>query len=423
MNSSRRLTRRKRKPFSYLPLLLLIIFGQVMRVSLLIRKRDAASFAAVDPLNAITILLLFGGLLLLLTPRGSVVLRKIFRSPLRFFMFYFALCGVSALWSGEMAYTVFRSAELLVNTVLMCWIIYELKTLEVALLSLIRFAAVWLVFGMLGKMRLVGIGMFINDNASACVAALGLVMTLGAWKEGIIRPHKLLLPGAVFAGGLLSGLSSASNVSAILGVSLVMVGIRHKSALFVQALVAVVVLSIGWNVIQSGVFNEWLMPGKTQAQIESLHGRTEMWRRYYKGIKERPILAYGFPVGEKRVRVLEDGTKFGAASAHNSIIGVAINTGVVGLVLTALAAMQMLMATHVSLTAGRAGGVTMVAVMATAFLNSLSYPVIGSHWNWPTTVVQGLAGIGLCYVWLPPRGTTGRRRRLRTQPRRGAESP
>jgi len=408
----------KRAMHTLLPALLLVIFGQVFRVTLLVRKRDVSAFAAIDILNAITILLLFFGLLLLLTPKGGLVLRKSISSPLRFFMVYFVLCGISALWSGEWSFTIFRTAQLLVNTVLMCWIMHEMKDLKTALLALIRFAAIWLVCGVLGKMRLVGFSFFIRDNASACVAAMGLVLVLGAWKEVIVRPRKLLLPGAVFVFGLLSGLSAAANVSAIFGVSLVVAGIRHKSALFVQILTAVAVVGIGWSVVQSGVFNEWLMPGKTQAQIATLHGRTDMWKRYYRGIQKRPILGYGFPVGEKRARVLEDGTRFGAASAHNSIIGVAINTGVVGLVIMVLATMQMLLATNVSLSVGRAGGITMVAVMATAFLNSLSYPVVGSHWNWPTTVIQGVAGIGLCYVWLP-QGKKGRKGRKSEMLKRG----
>lgn len=392
---------RKQKPVSYLPVLLLVIFGQVIRVTLLIRKRSSASFAAVDPTNMITILLLILGLLLLLTPKGGKVFQRAISSPLRFFMLYYILCGSSILWSDEWSFTIFRTVQLLVNTVLMCWIAYEMKDIKTALLALIRFAAIWMLFGILGRMRLSGFGLFGNDNAASCVAAMGLVMTLGAWKEKIISFQKLIIPGVVFVFGLLSGLSSASNISVIFGVSLVLVGVRHKSALFIQALAAVVVVSIGWSVIQSGAFNKWLMPGKTQAQITSLHGRTDMWKRYYKGIQERPILGYGFPIGEKRARTLEDGTQFGEGSAHNSIVGIAINTGAVGLGIIFLGVAQVLSATNRSIIAGRSGGVTMIAVIATAFLNSMSYPVIGSHWFWPTTVVQGMAGIGLCYVWLP----------------------
>jgi O-antigen ligase len=187
--------------------------------------------------------------------------------------------------------------------------------------------------------------------------------------------------------------------------------------MLVQGVAALVAIAIGWSVVQSGAFNKWLMPGKTPEQIATMHGRTDMWKRYYKGIKERPILGYGFPVGEKKARKLEDGTVFGTASAHNSVIGVAINTGIVGLVLVFIGSIQILLATNSSITAGRSGGITIVAVLATAFLNSMAYPVMGSHWFWPTTVVMGIVGIGVCYVWRPSNQYPSRQARQRQQTR------
>ena len=416
---AKRITKEKSRSFSsgYLPVMLLVIFGQVMRVSLLIRKRNAQAFAAIDPTNAITILLVGLGALVLLTPRGNRVLRHLFVSPLRFFMIYFMFCGLSVLWSDDVAFTVFRTVQIVVNTVLMCWIMAEIGNLPDALLALIRFSAVWLIFGMLGKTRIAGAALFVNDNASACVAAMGFVMTIGAWKERIIASQKLALPAVVFIGGLVSCLSSASNISAILGSALVFAGVRNKNALLVQGLAGILVIVIGWSVSQSGVLNKWLMPGKTQQQIATLHGRTDMWKRYYKGIRERPVIGYGFPVGEKKARKLEDGTVFGTSSAHNSIIGVAINTGVVGLVLVFLGSLHILLATNASMIAGRQGGITIVSVLATAFLNSMSYPVVGSHWFWPTTVVMGIAGIGVCFVWRKKteRGRLLNRRRMQSR--------
>ena len=392
---------------------MLIIFGQVMRVSLLIRKRSVASFASIDPTNAITILLVGLGALLLLTPRGMTVTRKLFVSQLRFFMLYFVFCGISVVWSDDKAFTIFRTVQLTVNTILVCWMMAEFRSLKKAFQALIYFTALWLMFGIVGKMRVAGVMLFVNDNASGCVAAMGLVLTLGAWKEKILEVRKLWLPGVIFLGGVVSCLSSASNISVIFGSVLVLFGIRNRSGLLLQGIVALLVIFIGWSVIQSGAVNKWLMPGKTREQIVTMHGRTDMWKRYYKGIKERPVIGYGFPVGEKKPRKLEDGTVFGTYSAHNSVIGVAINTGAVGLIIVLMGSFQIVLATGRGMAAGRIGSITVLAVLATAFLNSMSYPVVGSHWFWPTTVVQGIVGIGVCYVW------PSRRRNINSRQYRG----
>ena len=395
---------RERRLWPRLLPLLLVVGGQVVRAAFFIRRRDPSSFASIDPSNAVTIALLMLGVLLMLRRDGTRVLEQVSRSPLGLFLLYFLLCAFSALWSGELTYTLFRTIQLAVNMLIMCWIMQEQCERKSALLFLIRFSALCLACGMLARVRYAGIGgLFLADNATTCVAAMGLVMCLGGWKERILKPAKLAWPGAVFLFGLVGGRSSAANVSAAFGIALLATSSRRRNLLPIQVAAAVGLLAVLGAAVDSEAWRGWLFPDKSVEQIKSLHGRTDMWGNYYRGFQERPLLGYGFPTGEKRVHVLDDGTAFGTASAHNAIVSVAINTGIMGLVIAGLATLRLLGATGQSLSRGSHGGLTLTCVLATGFLNSLSYPVLGSHWYWPTTIVMGMVGFGVYYVWPPER--------------------
>lgn len=377
---------------------LCIVLGQVVRDAVFVRQRDPTEFAAVDTLNAVAIVLLVTGAFVLFSPRGMLALRQVGESVLGLFLVYFLLCGLSALWSDEWSYTLFRTAQLAINVVLTWWILSGFRDLRLALLFLIRFSSFCVFCGIFGRMRLMGVSLVLRDNATACVAAMSFVMCLSAWKERTLPLSRLLIPGSISLFGLIVARSAAANLSAVVGCVLVMTSGRRSTVLPLQLALVVAILAGAWSLLGMERVRRVLMPDKSRQQVATLHGRVGMWQRYYRGIKERPILGYGFPVGEKRVHVLDDGTSFGTASAHNAVVSVAINTGIVGLVLVTLASLRLFSAMGRALSAGFAAATTVTSVLTTGFVNSLSYPVMGSHWYWTTSVVIAVAVFGACHV-------------------------
>lgn len=365
---------------------LVISLALVIRASFFVRRRDADAFNQVDSSNIIAIVLVGASLIFILSKKGMKVISYIFKGPFKFFILYMFYCCVTSLWSLDPIYTLYRSFELLIVLFLIGYIIYSINDI----FNLKRVALFFILISMIG-----GIGQVLkrgnlsieafHTNTYTIVAAIGIIFSYYQYhyfkKLKIIRLYNLArITLLISILGLLVGTSSASNVSFLVGI-LVLIFLKRgmdKTKFFVILLIIIIINF--WY-----VFSDYLMallfPNKEMSDIISGTGRTYMWQYYIDGFLQNPIFGYGFPSGEKM------GSLFGwevTSSTHNMLLSVAVNTGTIGLILylifiknyTVFLIRKLKISSEVKYS---------FAIWVIIVINSMSFPILGSHWSWTTS--------------------------------------
>ncbi len=416
--------------------LLLCILGPVIRASVFQRRRDPTAFSAIDDQAFIAIILTLLGLItLILSKQGQQALTKCFKSPLKFLIYYYVFCGVSSLWSSKPEYSIFRALEMLVNITLPFCLFEFIADKKVAARYLLVIIVSSVVCGLLFYLELRGyIFAELHSNAYPSVAAMGIVFCLGNLMHYNLLSLKEVVFGACFFGvALLFGSSSSSIVSATVGLLLLLsmkkrrklstkkyipfnsylnknsarkqkitageIKKKHSTLLFkISPIKIVFIILIVWGIYNYAIEPaiQILFPDKTTQDITTMTGRTGFWKIYLQGFLDKPILGWGFPTGEK------EADRFGFAitsSAHNGIISVAINTGVVGLLLFFTALVKIFTAFIKAIQSGKSGASFLMVCIIVGLVNNMTYPLIGSQWFWPTTSLLSLLAFSNCYLF------------------------
>jgi O-antigen ligase len=240
-----------------------------------------------------------------------------------------------------------------------------------------------------------------HSNDFTCAAAMGVVLCFGAIVERfpLKSPTKVVMSLATFLLLLGLGTSAASIVSTVAGCVVVLVlgrsvGRVTSTAVIIGALLILISLC-SWETAKTVLF-----PGKTNQQILSLHGRTQMWQHYFHVFRESPFVGEGFPTGEKTA--LRELKYYN--SSHNAIVSAAVNTGSVGLFLFTGALAIIVWKGLLAVARGRALSRTAMGVCTAAALNMMAYPLLGSHWFWPTTVLLASLAFASFHIWNTPLG-------------------
>lgn len=369
-------------------LCLLISLSLVLRASFFIRKRDANNFNQVDPSNAIAIVLIALSVLFLTTKKGILVIRLVWNSPFKYFILYCFYCAITAIWSVDPIYTIYRSVEILVILFLIAYIIFSIRD-ELSIRSI---SLLYLSVALLG-----GIGFYIkignfsftgfHTNSYSFIAAFSIIFSYYHLKlfrllkiKKLIKFSKALYLFAILS--LIVGTSSASNVSFLVGI-VIIVFISKKNNFFKVALILLLtILIVFWTFFGDSIM-EIVFPGKDTNDIVTARGRVGMWQHYIQGFFDNPIFGYGFPSGEKL------GKNFGwvtTSSTHNMLLSVGINTGSIGLFLfgTFLASYTVFLIKKINL---YWEAKYFLAIWFIIILNSMSYPALGSHWYYVTSPI------------------------------------
>lgn len=382
--------------------LAMLAFGQIFRTTFLIRQRDREDYGSLDLYNLINVGLV--GLTLLtfaLSPRIQKRLGEIWQSPLRWFLIYYGLAGLTFLYASSMVFAVYRSLEMMTNITLAGLIMLMAPSQDAARRFLVwgsllaicsNFAWHVLSFGLTPT--------GIKSNNYPVVAVLGLLFCIGTIQSGQKTKWfypKLLLPAFFFFWT--AGTSSASMISGLFGYGVMMM-VSKRGNVNVVGIILLGAAAYIFATFFAEPVMQFLFPGKDLENIESMSGRMAMWQGYLQGIMERPIQGWGFPTGEKEyLRMAFD--RIVVMSAHNSLISVAINTGLVGLGVFLIAMFDTARWSFRGAALQHPEARVLMAVLAAAYLNSMSYPVIGSHWFWTSTFFFGYVAYGAFYVWQP----------------------
>lgn len=297
------------------------------------RRRDADDVFGIDPSAVMQIgfvsLLACWSIIRVIT-HGARAGRLLVTLPIAWLAAYAALAVTSAAWSGRPDFTLYRTVEFAV----FLWLAADAMASGLDDRDLVRFqllyALVLTVFWHFGDLRFEW-SLAVLHNSLVTGANIGVLFLFvglgdrgGAWWSVF----------GVIALSLFLGTSSASYISLLVGLSVIL--LFHAGALRVAgALMAAAVGLLVWGYgLNYGSLLWW---GKNEYAVTSASGRIPVWTWLLDSVvSQRPLLGYGFGVGENIARVAADWTGLRMQHTHNLVLSALVNLGAAGLALMVL---------------------------------------------------------------------------------------
>jgi O-antigen ligase len=379
-------------------LLSLVAYLPISRAVFFVRNqtnRPVNEYSTVDLQNSLNIAATALMVAFLLRPRARPSIQRVLRGPTQCLVLFYAFCLTSCLWASNSLFVAYRAAELLVTLFFMAYLLDRIGDPYEALLYLCRFCAVTALLPYLSGVLRDG-NLFQHTNAYSTCGAFGAALALASIRRGVLRFAEVKYSLLACLAAVIFGTSSASNVALLVGVLLIAATPRQRMVsigrLLVLSAVMFVVLTRGFEVIRPYVF-----PGKTTDSIRNLRGRTSIYQEFWGAFQEHPVVGYGFASGERSIEVLGS---IAVNSAHNSVLSVAVNTGIVGLLFFCVGFYRVLATLYRAEWAGDRVAYPVLLALIVGLINSMSYPLVGSDWKYVTTAFFGI--VAYASVFLSP---------------------
>jgi O-antigen ligase len=388
----------------------LLVLGLIARVTVLIRQRAGSEFTSIDPLAAAEIALVFlTGIYVLASPRFQQATKLIKRTSVGMLLLFYVLGAVSAAWSPNPAFSLFRAVEVIVEILAVfvamsyCrdFIAAERTMLWVSLIAILLTTSVTIRFNGLQFSMAAW-----HTNSYTASAAIVLCYCCGELFAfpGPRRRRFLIAMAIIGAAFVVLGTSSGSFIACICGIAVASLLARNRGLAIGLIFVAVVVGAVA----SGGDVSALLFPGKTENEISTMSNRLELWQVYMEQIKESPILGYGFAV----IARLADTTY--ETNTHNFVLAVLGGTGAVGMFIILIWVGWLFKEIYRSVKFQQAGARGSAAAMTAALVNSMGCAYIGEIWAPPTLVFICLLSFYAIFVVNAGNGTpipVGRTRR------------
>lgn len=361
------------RPLKKQRLFLSLIVICILRKTLFNRARDMDAYSSVDASASVAILMtaILGALLF--TKMGKIKREINDSSP---FLYYYYFAAVSVLWAGlqSLAVAGYKAVEVIVSFLAIIFIMHNLKTIKerfsFILVSLTFCNVIYLIMFLRS-----GLG---HDNAFPLLAITEMLLLLGSVRYNIFKYKQLKHHFIVSALTIVLGTSTASWMSLIIGLFFFFSTSRKGINLGLALVVAVLfygAYSLWGDVIYSIVFGH-----KSKEMIESGSGRRELWMAYIEGWMDSPLLGYGFIVGEKGA-IAARYIAFATNTAHNMMISVLVNTGLIGLFIWLYFLWKQCWICWKYSLRRNPYALTCFPAIIAMFVNANSFPVIGSEWS------------------------------------------
>lgn len=260
----------------------------------------------------------------LLQRRKAPVKVILFRKPMVWLLVYGLVAMTSAVWSERPDFTLYRAAELTIFLVLSVDAMVRARE-PVAMVKLqMVFAAIVIVLGMLLPSGFSILEMHSSEVPGTIVG----VAFLGFLVRGLL--WRSLYLAIVLA--IILGTSAGTFVSVLVGLGVMLLCLRGRWAP-VGALLLTGILGLG--VVSNFDFDRYIFWGKTEAQIRTGSGRLLVWEWVLRErVSERPVLGYGFGMGETLARTSDPSeSTLQMMHMHSAGMSAVANLGAVGLFL------------------------------------------------------------------------------------------
>ena len=262
-----------------------------------------------------------------LITHGRALLRIVFSGPAGWMAAYALLAVGSAAWSSRPDFTLYRAVEMTVFFLVTVEAVYRFADVKDVVRFQLLYALVVAVVWHFADLRYEMSWEILHNSLVTGTNIGALAIFAGAAISGRFWWTAFLLVGASF----LVGTSSASYVSLLFGVGCLMMfhtGAQRVVGALLAATAGVVIWGYG---LDWGALVFW---GKNEYAITSASGRVPVWQWLIESVvSQRPLLGFGFGVGENIVRLAMDWAGLRMMHMHNAAMSAVVNLGAAGLIL------------------------------------------------------------------------------------------
>jgi O-antigen ligase len=371
----------------YVRLIYIFIMLWVARIGLFIRQRD--NYAAIDMLALIQIGIV--GLIFVfffLSPTRNFR-RQIKNSSLKFYFFYLVLGALSAFWSANPKFSMYRAMEAFALSAAVLYFCMSARTVQEGIqrVQLIMWPS--LLLNWLGLILLVGFSWRLRLNGFGAMAALTACFFV-AW---ILADRKSQSWKKFFQAGLgvffiFISYSLASWWSLWFGVCYCVFFTRHKAMVIFLILVGATLFFM----VEQDTRQDLILFDKKYENLQSMTGRDKLWRDYWAASRERPFLGFGFAVGAREV-----GYRY-TTNTHNVFFGALLGLGWVGVAILGLffisLARELLRYRHFR----HPPWLACASAIAAGCLNTMSVSILGEQFNLAAVIFMALLGLHMVFL-------------------------
>lgn len=372
---------------------LLLVLIPILRKTVFNRARDMNDYNVVDGNASVAIVMVFITVFLLLTKQKEL---KLYWKSNKTFINYYLFALASVIWAGLDSIPIagFKAVEVLSSYLLMLLIMVRIgdafQNFRFILFSLSFLNTIYLI-------RLAG-----HNNAYPLLGITELLLVLGALRYRILRFRQVWHHLLIAIPTIILSTSSASWLSLIIGLFFLYSQGRRGWKLWHSILVAGVFYLL-WMTFEETIFHI-VWGNKSKEMIESGTGREQLWKAYIEGWKESPIIGHGFIVGEKGA-VAAHYIAFATNTAHNMMISVLVNTGLIGMALWLMFLWKQCRICWVESTKKNPYALACFPAFVAMCVNANSFPVIGSEWSPVSPPIYAL--IIFIFLYVPQYRTKG----------------
>ena len=359
----------------------------VGRIAIFIRQRE--DYAAIDifalvQIAAVMMILFF----FLIFPKWSF-LKQIQKSSLKFYFIYLVLGAVSALWSINPKYSLYRAVEALAMSAAVLYFCVSAMTIEECVRRVKFIMWPTLISSWIGLILFGGISLHLRLNGFGAIAALTATF-FAAWiiadKDKQNRKHFFQMGLGLFL--VFVSFSLASWWSFWFGICYCAFFARNKTLVIALIMIGLMI----FFAIDRDTRQRLLLFDKQYENLGQMTGRKVLWEDYMRASKERPMIGFGFAMGAREV-----GSRY-TTNTHNVFFAALMSAGWVGVVVLGFffisLALEMLRYRHFR----NPLWLACASALAAGCLNTMSVSILGEQFNLAAVVFVALLGLHLKFL-------------------------
>lgn len=361
-----------------------LLFMTVLRTTLLVRRRDTADFDSVDSSAYFAIALIVSIVALLVVhPRARGSLMRLGTSSAVLLISYLALAALSAFWSLNPAFTLFRAGEVIAVFGALFVLMEgfdDWRKAERAMLATLMMVTVLAFFQRVitGGISVSGL----HTNVYTVTAGMAFLYTLAESLRADPQRKQMLrrwMTGFLFFA--LIGTSAGSNIGIAIGVMILLPFLSRSKVIVVPAALACIAL-VAIMGISEEIVETTLLSGRSIDEASNLTGRMYLWYAYWNAFMDSPVIGHGFAI------VARLGDQFGGVAttnAHNGFIEAGAGLGLIGFLLLLLYSFRLVSEVMSARRAQIIGGLGCFAAIIMMLVNNNSKSIMGGAYD-PTIV-------------------------------------
>ena len=292
--------------------------------------------------------------------------------PNIYFIAYYLFAVISVAWADwtQIPVAGYKAVEVLTSFCFIMLIMSKMKTIRQAfdfILVLCLFLNLIFLLGNPG-----------HDNAFPLVGIVEFMLALGAIRYEISTRKKMIHHLIVGLLTIIISTSTASWLSLIIG--LFVFFSTSTKGIKLTYVISAFIFFYGIFLFFGDYITSIIAAGHSEAELQSGTGRQQLWEAYIEGWKESPWVGHGFIVGEKGA-VASQYVAFATNTAHNMMISVLVNTGIIGMMIWLRFLWKQCSACYKLSLKKNVFALTMFPALLAMFVNANSFPIIGSEWS------------------------------------------